>query len=332
MLAIERGASNVAVALTEQDKLAGIITDGDVRRALLAGHALHDQVAPHLKTAPVVCAVSDSRNSVLDMMRSRGIAQVPVVDDDGRVVGLHLMGRLLTRSARANIAVVLAGGRGQRLRPLTDSIPKPMVRVAGRPILERIVDHLVGYGIQRIVMAVGYMPEVIEEHFRSGQEFGCSISYVRESELDPRGTGGPLAAVHQLFPENQDPVLVINGDLITQFNADSLLAHHDATDSEVTVAGFAYEHEVPYGVLAISNDASIIGLTEKPTLREWVNAGIYVVARDLLRLVPPSGFVPMTTLLSDWLSRGTRMTMWELENDWIDVGVPVELARARGEA
>lgn len=330
MVAIERGSANAAFAVDQNRVLVGVITDGDIRRALLGNQLFTDPVAPLVQRSPVVAAVSDSRSIVLDLMQSRGISQVPVIDASGRIVAVHLMRELLGRVARPNVAVVLAGGRGARLQPITDSIPKPMVKVAGRPILERIVNHLVGYGIHRIVMSVGYLAEAIQGHFDDGAKYGCQITYIREDPAKPLGTGGPLASVYRAYPDLSHPVLILNGDLVSQFDVASLLRHHGRTKSAATIGTIMYSNEIPFGVLDIDDDGHVKAIAEKPTRLEPVNAGIYILEPIVLEQVPVDAFVPITHVLADCIERGQRVTAWNLEQDWLDVGRPQDLALARG--
>lgn len=330
MLAIQLGSANVAIAVDDAGKLVGVVTDGDIRRALLQGNDLSDPVAPFIMTQPIVASEADSRAAVLDLMQARGILQVPVLNSQGRVVAVHLIRELLGRIDRPNIAVVMAGGRGARLQPMTDSIPKPMLTVAGRPILERILNHLVGFGITDIVLSVGYLASVIEAHFADGKDFGCNITYVREDPTLPLGTGGSLAYVHKIFPDVRDPVLVLNGDLITQFDVSALLDHHIRTLSSVTIGSLTYSHKVPFGVLELSDSGQVQLVVEKPTRIETVSGGIYVFSPEILATVPEGVFMPITQILVECVSRGDIVTTWSLDEDWLDVGRPQDLARARG--
>ena len=195
MSAIARGTASAAFAVTTDGLLVGVVTDGDIRRALLDGAALSDPVKPFIGSNPIVAKVTDSRASVLDMMQARAISQLPIVDKRGQLVAVHLLRELLGRIDRSNMALILAGGRGTRLLPVTNAIPKPMVRVAGKPILERLVNHLLGFGISEIVISVGHLGEVIEGHFGDGSQFGCEITYLREDPVNPLGTGGPLGSL-----------------------------------------------------------------------------------------------------------------------------------------
>ena len=329
--ALQAGGANIALATDDDGVLVGVVTDGDIRRAWLAGHALSDPVAPLLQTAPLTVTPGESRTSVLELMQARGISQVPIVDGLGVLHGVHLVRELLGQNPRPNVALVLAGGRGTRLQPVTNSIPKPMVDVAGRPILERIVTHLVGFGINRIILATGYMGEVIEAHFGDGTQFGCSIDYLRENPERPLGTGGPLAFLSDVEPGIAAPVLVLNGDLVTQFDVGSLLQHHDLSGAVATIGVVAYAHEVPFGVLTTSASGAVMAITEKPLRLEIVSAGIYALQPSVLASIPRGEYQPITRILSQCIERGQRVLTWDCEQDWIDVGRPQDLARARGE-
>jgi dTDP-glucose pyrophosphorylase len=332
VVAIQDGGANISLAVDNVGVLVGIVTDGDVRRALLAGRQLTDPVDDFIQRNPFTVRPEESRTSILDLMQARGLSQVPVVDKRGALVGLHLMRELLGQGPRPNVAMVLAGGRGSRLMPMTAAIPKSMIEVAGRPILERILTHLVGFGIHRIALAVGYLSEPIEQHFGDGERFGCRIEYVREDPSTPLGTGGPLSTLADVYPDLADPVLVLNGDLITQFDVGSLLESHSATSAAVTIGVVTYTHEVPFGVLTTGEDGFVTTIVEKPLLEKIVSAGIYVFDPALLKTVPRDQFIPMTHILADCVARGERIATWNCGAEWSDVGRPQDLARARGHA
>lgn len=330
IIAIQRGGANIAVVVDGEGLFVGIVTDGDLRRAWLKGSQLSDTIAPFVQKAPLTVDVGASRTAVLELMQARGIAQVPVIDQHGRLHGVHLMREFLSHSPRPNIALVLAGGRGERLGSLTDSVPKPMIPVAGRPILERIVTHLVGWGITQISLAVGYRSEVIEEYFLDGTQFGCSIQYLREDQ--PLGTGGPLASLRDVHPQLEHPILVMNGDLVTQFAVGGILDHHEAAGCDMTIGTFTYAHEIPFGVLKTGSNGSVLAVDEKPLRVETVSAGIYVIAPALLRNLPQDTQFPMTQFVSEAVEQGARVSSWDCGQDWTDVGRPRDLARARGQA
>jgi dTDP-glucose pyrophosphorylase len=326
MRAIDGGRASVALVVDAGGRLVGILTDGDIRRALLAGATLADPVGEHVRTDFLRVAPATSRVEVLDLMQARSINQVPVVDAAGRVVALHLLREVVGSHERPNWAVVMAGGRGARLGELTADRPKPMVNVAGRPILERIVLHLVGSGIRRIFISINYLGHVIEAHFGDGSRHGCEIAYLREEQ--PLGTAGSLS----LLPERAtEPLLVMNGDLVTDAPLGAIVDWHAAGGHAATIALRRYVHEVPFGCVSLDGDR-VTSLEEKPRLTSLVNTGIYVIEPDVAARVPRDTPRTMPDLLEEVIEAGETVRGFEIESDWLDVGRrdQLELARVGG--
>ncbi len=322
MRAIDAGGTGIALVVDSTERLVGTLTDGDVRRAVLGGVGLDAPLAPHVSREFTAVGPEAGRAEVLDLMQARTLVQVPILDASQRVVGLHLLHEILGATDRPTWAVIMAGGEGRRLRPITEHLPKPMVKVAGRPILERLVLHLVSFGIRYVFLAVNYMREVIEDHFQDGGRFGCRIEYLHEAE--PLGTGGPLAL---LPPAAPDPVVVLNGDLVTQVNLDRMLTAHGRGRFVATLGIRRYSHRVPFGCIDVDGE-TVSRIEEKPVLTRWVNAGIYVLGAELIERVPRR-FFPITELFEDALGRGEPIGAYEIEEDWIDVGQHEQLQRAR---
>jgi dTDP-glucose pyrophosphorylase len=324
MTALDRGAGRIALAVAADGRLTGVVTDGDIRRALLAGTTLDDPVWPILTRSYLGVTPADDRADVLELMRARRVSAIPVVDDAGCPVGLHLLHEFLERISRTNWAVIMAGGQGTRLRPLTDTVPKPMLRVAGRPIIERIVLHLVGMGIDRIYISVNYLGDLIETHFGDGSTFGARIEYLREDR--PLGTAGALG----LLPEPPtEPLLLLNGDLVTSADLGGLLAFHDAGGFDATIGFRRYLHTIPFG--AVERDgARVVGLDEKPTVEREVNTGMYALNPGIVALVRPGEPTSMPELITTALDAGRSVGAFEIEDDWVDVGQREQLVRARG--
>jgi dTDP-glucose pyrophosphorylase len=321
--AVDRGAAGIALATDDAGRLVGVATDGDIRRALLRGAALDDPVAPVLNSAFTSVGRRQGRADALDLMLARHIDVVPVLDEAGRPVALHLLHAFLEPQARGNWAVIMAGGRGTRLAPLTDTIPKPMLRVAGRPILERIVLHLVGHGISRIFLSVNYLAHLIEDHFGDGSGLGVRIEYLRETE--PLGTAGALG----LLPEAPDRTIVLlNGDLVTGVDVGELIDVHERGGFAATVGTRRYVHTVPFGCVERDGDR-ITGLEEKPAIVREVNTGIYALAPHVVGLVAAGVPLTMPELIGRVLERGEPVGAFEVEDDWVDVGQRDQLARAR---
>lgn len=324
--ALDMGAEAIVFVREPQThRVIGAITDGDLRRALLRGcdmdsTSVNEAMRRDFSWVPPEAG----RAEVLDLMRARRIGQLPILDADGRLCGLHTIGRMLMAEPRPNAAVILAGGRGTRLGPLTRTIPKPMVTVAGRPILERLLLHLMGCGIRRFYISVNYLASVIEDHFGDGTRFGCEITYLREDQ--PLGTGGPLA---QLTNERAHPVVVLNGDLITQCDVGGLLDFHAAGDYVATIGVREYIVEIPFGTAKVVADR-LVALREKPVERQLVNAGIYVLSSSAIDMIPPGQEYPITSLFERCLVEGRPVGAFQVTDEWIDVGRPEELRRARG--
>ena len=325
MRVIDRGACEIAFVCDTSRRVVGTLTDGDVRRALLAGAAPSDRVLRNAMQPDFSFVDARvGRPEVLDLMRARGLSQIPVLDSRGRLEGLHLLREFLGSELRSNWAVILAGGQGIRLRPITENIPKPMIMVAGRPILERLVLQVVSAGIRRIFLAINYLGHVIERHFGSGERFGCRIEYLREKK--PLGTGGPLA----LLPRPpHDPVLVMNGDLVTDVSIHRMMEFHESGGFAATVGLRPHAVQVPFGVADVRGKR-ITRLREKPTQRMLVNAGIYVISPRAVRIVPRREY-PITALVDTCLERHLPVGAFLIEQEWIDVGEQDQLRRARGE-
>lgn len=333
METIDRFATAMCLFVGPDGVLLGTLSDGDVRRALLSGSTLVDRAFDWARKQPRTVGVGVDRSTVIDLMRSLSFSQIPEVDAEGRLVRLHLLREVIGGPNLSNRAVILSGGRGTRLRSVTGDLPKPMVRVAGRPILERLVLHLVGSGITDVALAVGYRAEVIERHFGDGSDFGCRITYLYDDE--PRGTAGPLRGLIDAglldLEKTDEPLIVLNGDLVTSFSVGGLLGAHCASGATITIAITDYAHEVPYGVLEMDDGGSrVIGLQEKPTWVGAVNAGVYAVDPRLVADIPDGRVVPMTELIERCIDRGDTVTAWPAVGEWHDVGQPEDLARARG--
>ena len=324
--AIERGGKAITFVVDADTRVIGALTDGDLRRAILRGATLDGRVIREAMSRDYAYLTPEqSRAEALDIMRARQIEQLPVLDGDGYLCGLHTLHQLVAVEERPNQVLILAGGRGTRLHPITTNLPKPMIPVAGRPILERLILHMMSSGFRRFTLSVSYLAHMIEEHFGDGSRFGCHIEYLPESE--PLGTGGPLAL---LRPVPRLPLVVANGDLMTQADIGRLLDFHMAGGFAASVGLRPYAIEIPFGVAGVQGDR-LTEHREKPTHQLLVNTGIYVLGPETLALVPSGREYPITSLLETLLERGLPVGAHVLEDEWLDVGRPEELRQARGE-
>ena len=325
MKVIQDNGAGIALAVDSKLRLVGTISDGDIRNALLKGYSLESPVLRHINRDCWSVSSSVSRAEVLDIMHARRFEQIPIVDKKNRVIGLHFLHDIVNNASRLNWAVVMAGGKGKRLRPLTESVPKPMIKVAGRPILERIILHLVSYGFHRIFISTNYLGEVIKNHFKDGSNYGVEIEYLCENE--PLDSGGAISLLPEI-PEH--PLLVINGDLIAEANFAEMIKFHDQNDFYATMGVYTYFHPVPYGCIEIEGKR-VTSLTEKPVLEKMVNAGIYVLSPQAVTAIPKNNSFPITTLFDDALSKDLSCGAFTIEAEWLDIGTPNQLRKARGE-
>ncbi len=325
MGSMEKTGAGIALVVDDAFKLIGTISDGDIRKSLLKGSSLETKVT-HLVNRNCYSVLPEiPRVKVLDIMQARRFEQVPIIDEAGKVIGIHLLHDMLGIVSRPNWAVIMAGGKGMRLRPLTENIPKPMIKVAGRPILERIILHLVSHGINRIFLAVNYLSEVIEDHFRDGSQFGVTIEYLREDK--PLGSGGALSLLPEL-PSH--PLILMNGDLIEDANFTKMIEFHTRHEFYATMGVYPYFHQVPFGCVNIQTNR-LSSIVEKPILEETVNAGIYVLSPKAIAQVPKDTFFPITTLFEKAITEKISCGAFALEKEWLDIGSPQQLRQARGD-
>ena len=331
MQVIDRHASSMSVLVDPEGRVVGVVTDGDVRRALLAGAGVDDPALPHATTSPHVVRQGSSRALVLDLMRALRISAVPEVDAESRIVRLHTLSDVVGTERLPNVAVVMAGGPGSRLGRLTKDTPKPLMTVGGRAIIDWIVLGLVGDGIREVYVSVNHLAERIEEHLGDGSRYGCTVHYLREERDHPLGTAGSLRLLREARPDLADPVVVMNGDLMVDYDARALLAYHAAHGAAVTMGVRSYQHEVPFGVVERGADGHVTAIAEKPTVTLEINAAVYAVEPEVVDLLPEGAPSTMPWLVEQCLARDLTVAAWAISEDWIDVGTPADLARAKGQ-
>lgn len=322
---IDKSSKQIALVIDDKQKLLGTITDGDIRRELLAGGSLSDSVEKIYFKKPVVCHIGDSRDAIYEVAFSRSLKQIPILDDSGMVVGLELFEDLLRRSKKQNKVVLMAGGLGARLGDMTKSAPKPMLKVGDRPILETIIYNFAKYGFTEIVLSVNYLSHIIENYFGDGSKFGVSIEYIHEKER--MGTAGALSLMRGKFLE---PFFVMNGDILTNTNFEHLCNHHHSCNALATMCVKEYDFQVPYGVVGIEN-GRISSVEEKPVYKFFVSAGIYMLSPEALDFVPDNQFYDMPTFFEKIISENKNVLSFPIKEYWIDIGITEEYKRANNE-
>lgn len=325
IMRIDATGLQIALVLDEQDRLAGVLSDGDVRRAVLQGVDLNAPTAKFMNNSPTAAAASSSSPELLAIMRRKVLRHLPLVDGQGRVVGLSTMESLLGSLERPNAVVLMAGGLGTRLLPLTQDCPKPMLPVGGKPILESILESFYEQGFRRFYFSVNYLAQVLKDHFGDGSRWGVEINYLHEDKR--LGTAGALS----LLPEAPDrPVLVMNGDLLTKVRFDNLLDFHLEHSALGTMAVREYDFQVPYGVVRLDG-TNVLAIEEKPVQRFFVNAGIYVLSPQAVSLIPRDTFFDMPTLFEQLMQAGHTTSAYPLREYWLDIGRIEEFERAQRE-
>lgn len=323
--AIERlrdAGLGIVLVQEETGPLRGIVTNADVREAFLRGAGLDDPVSSVMNTAPVSVRAGESVEAIARAIARASVLQVPLLDADGRATGIVLSDPTVSIS-RTNWALVLAGGEGKRLGPLTANRPKPMLPLRGRPILEDILLHLRGEGFRRVFLATRYLAEQIRDHFGDGASLGIEIAYLSEDK--PLGTAGPI----RLLPERpKETFLVMNGDLLARFDADNLFAFHRARGAVATIASIDRRLRIPYGILRADGD-KIREIHEKPEQQIRASAGIYLFEPEIFDLLPPGDRIDMPDFLNLLARSGRPVHACPLEGYWLDIGQGHDYARAQ---
>lgn len=322
LAAIDRGAVAIALVVRDGRTLVGTVTDGDVRRAILRGASLDAAVTTVMNTQPFVGRATESRETHLERMLARHLRQLPIVDADGALVELRTLDDLVRPAPRDNLAVIMAGGLGERLRPLTENVPKPMLMVGDQPILERVIRSLGRKGFHDVAVSVNFRAEVIEGYFQDGSAWGMNIRYLHERER--LGTAGALA----LLPERPTkPFFVLNADLLTDVDYAALMDFHVDEGAALTMCIAAHDTRIAYGVVDLEG-TRVRTITEKPRLTHFINAGIYVLDPRCLDLVTPGAPLDMPTLIDALLARGERVAGFAMRETWLDIGQLHDYQRA----
>jgi len=321
---LDDSALQIALAVAEDGTLIGTITDGDIRRALLRGFDLNSPIESIINRNSLVVPPHLGREMIRELMQANKIHQLPVVDEARKVVGLHLLDEILAPTNRQNLFIVMAGGKGVRLRPHTENCPKPMLPIGGKPMLEHIIEKAKSEGFRHFLISLFYLGHMIEEYFGDGADRGIRIEYVRENS--PLGTAGALGLIRQKPTES---FIVTNGDVMTDIRYSELLDFHGKHAAAATMSVRLHEWQHPFGVVR-TKGVDILGFEEKPLHRSHVNAGIYALRPEALSALQPGEVCDMPTLFTRLSDAGKRIIVYPMHEPWIDVGREEDLARIRG--
>jgi dTDP-glucose pyrophosphorylase/predicted transcriptional regulator len=312
---LDKGGLRVTLVVDSNKKLLGTITDGDIRRALLKHLPMDSRVEDIMNKSPVAALSTDSADEILLKMQSRDLLHIPIINKNGVVVGLETLQHMTYKKKYDNPVFLMAGGFGTRLHPLTKDIPKPLLKVGNRPILETILFQFIKSGFHNFYISTHYRADMIHEYFGDGSAWGVKIEYINEDK--PLGTAGSIGLLPNNLPNL--PILMMNGDVLTRVNFEDLLAFHNETKGIATMCIREYDIHIPFGVVDI-NKHQLEGLTEKPIKKFFVNAGIYTFEPELIRKVKDFEHIDMPNLLEKQIDEGQTVSVFPIHEYWQDIG------------
>lgn len=322
MRLIDESAYQIALVADEYDRLLGTVTDGDIRRGILRGIELSEPVQTIMNPTPIYITKSDSHHKILSLFQQKGLRQLPIVGDDRIILGIELAEDYAVQKRNDNWVVLMAGGLGTRLYPLTTNVPKPMLAVGEKPILETILESFIEHGFHQFYLSVNFKKEIIKSYFSDGSKWGVTIRYLDESQR--LGTAGALSMLPVTIHK---PIIVMNGDILTKVNFQHLIDFHIETNTMATMCVREYHHQVPYGVVRTVGDR-LLTIEEKPTHKYFVNAGIYVLNPEALRFVPQNDFFDMPTLFEKLIHLNYTTSAFPIREYWLDIGRMSDFERA----
>ncbi len=323
--AIEDAGSQIALVVDKERHLLGTVTDGDIRRGMLGGSSIEENVKSVMNSNYKYVTLNDSKEVALSFMRENSINLIPIIDQNKKLLDLFTLKTILHEKELPNAVVIMAGGKGKRLLPYTQNCPKPMLLVGGKPILEIILERCIEAGFKEFYFSVNYLKDMIIKYFQDGNKWGVKINYLIEERA--LGTAGSL----KLLPKNlKFPFLVINGDILTDLDLRQLVTFHNKHKSEGTICVREHREAIPFGVV-LTEGMKLLEIEEKPIYSFMVNAGIYIIDPKLIELTNEDGPTDMPTLLTSASSSGYIVNACPIHEYWIDIGRPSTLKQASNE-
>lgn len=312
---IQKGGLRVALIVDDSGKLIGTITDGDIRRSLIKRIALDSAVSEVMNHNPTTALETDTSESIMLKMREKDLLHVPILDNDGVLVGLEILQNLVHDKHYENPVLLMAGGFGKRLMPLTENTPKPLLNLGNYSILETILMQFVDFGFKNFYISIHFQGDKIKNFFGNGSRWGVKITYLNESS--PLGTAGAIGLLPKNLPKL--PLLMINGDVLTRVNFEHLLAFHKENNDIATVCVREHEIQVPFGVINIKSN-KVDTISEKPIKKFFINAGVYVLDHSFIESVSNIGNIDMPNLLEKQMNKGNSVGVFLIHEYWKDIG------------
>lgn len=310
---IDKSKYKIAFVVNEKRQLVGTVTDGDIRRALLKARSLQVTIDEVMNSNPIVGFTYQTYEEHQKILKEKKINYLPIIDSEHCIQYIVELNNI-NQPKLSNRVVLMVGGLGTRLRPLTEHVPKPMLKIGNKPILQIIIESFKSHGFVNFILCVNYKKEIIQSYFQNGNAFGVNIEYIVEDK--PLGTAGALSLLRE---ELKEPIFVMNGDLLTQVNFAQLLKFHVETQSSATMCVREYEYQIPYGVIG-TNECRLISIQEKPIKKEYVNAGIYIISPEALKLIPYHKFYDMPDLFNKLIEINSTISAFPIHEYWMDIG------------
>ncbi len=313
---LEREELKVVLIMDKGNVLKGIVYDGDIRRSLLNGFNLSDRIDKAMRSNFLKASQVSSNEEIAKMMRDNPIYHVPVLTKENILIGLHVSndGNLKKSFNLHNPVLLMAGGRGKRLMPLTENCPKPLIKINGKPLLEIILEQCINAGLRKFYISVHYLSQKIIDYFGNGDKWGVKIQYLHEDK--PLGTAGALS----LLPKEIDfPLLTINGDILTKINLTQFINFHQNNNADICLSGSEFFYESPYGVIEVDG-IDFKSITEKPSFKHFINAGIYLISPSVLKKIKSNIYMDMPDLLNKSLLDDSKIVVYPMYEYWLDIG------------
>lgn len=314
----------LGIIVNKKDKFLGVISDSNIRKALIKGKNLQSKIKDIYTKNPITIKENTSKNELLKLSAKTDIYDFPVLNDKKEVISIKSISSLLNHQVNSNFVIIMAGGFGTRLKELTKNTPKPMLKVGKKPILENIVQRLKEQNFENFIFCVNYKKQIIEDYFKKGKDFGIKISYIKERKK--LGTAGALSLIKQDFKES---FIVMNADILTELDFNELLKVHKDSKALMSVCVREFEQQIPFGVIE-QNKGFITNITEKPVQKFLVSAGIYVCEPEILELLNKNEYLDMPELIKLAMQKG-RVNTYLIQDYWIDIGRLDEFVKANEE-
>ena len=317
IIKLEKSTKQIIFIINKNKVLLGSLTDGDLRRAILNNYDLDDKIEKIYKKKPIKISRLIPNSEALEIMQKNKINQLPIVDKKNKIISFYTR-NFFKEEKNLNLSdfVIMAGGKGKRLKPYTNNCPKPMLKISGKPILEIIINNAKKQGFDKFVISINYLGQIIENHFKNGKKFGVNIKYIKEKK--PLGTIGSLANFRKNF--QHDNIIVCNGDVISDINFKSLLEFHELNKSDATMAVYPYKFQNPYGEVVTKN-AKIIDINEKPISISYVNAGVYVFRKTTLKYLKKNQEKDAVTFVNNLRTKKRKVMAFAVHENWKDIGI-----------